>query len=110
VAVKDGGGAELGITAAGWGAGRAIAIAGVGAAAERAGEGAIMTAGVEAPVLVLTLGGTVVNPPPPPTPAAVAEGGQEKEKSSQATLVQIFAGPSEALERESMSMNSPCVP
>ena len=72
-----------------------------------------MTAGVEALVLALALGGTVVNPPPPPTPdaaAAAAEGGQEKEKSSQATLVQIFAGPSEALERESMSMNSPCVP
>ena len=69
-----------------------------------------MAAGVEA-LVVLALGGTIINPPPPPTPPAVAaQGEQENAKSSQATLAQIFAGPSEALERESISMNSPCVP
>ena len=72
-----------------------------------------MAAGVEALVvlaLVVALGGTIINPPPPTPPAVAAQGGQEKAKSSQATLAQIFAGPSEALERESISMNSPCVP
>lgn len=86
------GGAAVGAATAGGGGGAAAAAAAV--------VMEVMTTGVGA----LT-GTTAATPPTPP-----AMGGQVKEKSSQATLVQIFAGPSEALERESISMNSPCVP